>query len=89
MNKLGQYIQENLRYPKAAQAAGLAGRVFIRFLINKQGGIEKVQVLKGISPELDAEAVRLVASMPNWLPGKVDGQAVDCLYNLPINFSVR
>jgi protein TonB len=89
MSKLGQYIQENLRYPKVAQAAGLAGRVFIRFLITKQGAIEQVKVLKGISPELDAEAIRLVTSMPNWLPGKVDGQAVDCFFNLPINFSAR
>ncbi len=89
ISKLGQYISENLRYPKAAQAAGLAGRVFIRFIITKKGAIEKVQVLKGVSPEIDAEAIRMVASMPNWLPGKVDGQAVDCFYNLPINFSVR
>ncbi|AUD00843.1 energy transducer TonB [Spirosoma pollinicola] len=89
MSKLGQYISENLRYPKAAQAAGLSGRVFIRFLITKQGAIENVKVLKGVSPEIDAEAIRMVASMPNWLPGKVDGQAVDCFYNLPINFSVR
>ena len=89
MSKLGQYISENLRYPKAAQTAGLGGRVFVRFLINKQGAIEKVKVLKGISPEIDAEAIRMVSSMPNWLPGKVDGQAVDCFYNLPINFSVR
>ncbi|WP_394351047.1 energy transducer TonB [Spirosoma arboris] len=48
-----------------------------------------MKVLKGVSPEIDAEAIRLVASMPNWVPGKVDGQAVDCFYNLPINFSVR
>ena len=89
ISKLGQYISENLRYPKTAQAAGLAGRVFIRFIITKKGAIEKVQVLKGVSPEIDAEAIRMVASMPNWLPGKVDGQAVDCFYNLPINFSVR
>lgn len=89
MSKLGQYISENLRYPKVAQAAGLSGRVFIRFLITKQGAIEGVKVLKGVSPEIDAEAIRMVASMPNWVPGKVDGQAVDCFYNLPINFSVR
>ncbi|QHV94574.1 energy transducer TonB [Spirosoma endbachense] len=89
MSKLGQYISDNLRYPKAAQVAGLAGRVFIRFLITKQGAIEGVKVLKGVSPEIDAEAIRMVATMPNWVPGKVDGQAVDCFYNLPINFSVR
>jgi TonB family protein len=89
MSKLGQYIQENLRYPKTAQAAGLSGKVFIRFLINKQGAIEKVKVLKGISPEIDAEAIRLITRMPNWIPGKVYGQAVDCFYNIPINFSSR
>lgn len=89
MNKLGKYISENLQYPEAAQAAKLAGRVFIRFLITKQGAIEQVKVLKGVSREIDAEAIRMVASMPNWIPGKVDGQTVDCFYNLPINFSVE
>jgi TonB family protein len=88
MSRLGQYIEKNLQYPKIAQEAKLAGRVFIRFVITKQGAIEKVQVLKGVSPEIDAEAVRLVEKMPNWLPGKTNGQAVDCQYNLPINFSL-
>ena len=64
-------------------------RLDLPYFENKQGAIEKVRVLKGISPEIDAEAIRLVASMPSWLPGKVDGQAVDCFYNLPINFSVQ
>ena len=87
--QLAQYLQQNLRYPETARAANLGGRVFIHFLINKQGGIERVEVLKGLSSELDAEAVRLVEQMPAWYPGKVAGQAVDCFYNLPINFSLR
>lgn len=89
MDKLGQYIKENLRYSKTAQAAGLTGRVLVGFLINNQGVIEKIHVVKGISSELDAEAIRLIKSMPNWTPQKINGRAVDCRYAIPINFTLK
>lgn len=87
MRQLGEYLRKNLRYPQSARMGRVEGRVFINFMISEQGTIEQVRVLKGLSPELDAEAVRLVQNMPNWKPGRQDGKAVACRYNLPINFS--
>ena len=86
MRQLGEYLRKNTYYPPAARMNGLEGRVFVTFIVSEQGAIEAVRVLKGLSPELDAEALRLVRSMPNWRPGKQDGKAVACRYNLPVNF---
>ncbi len=88
MNKLDKYLRQNLHYPEAARKARVEGRVFIRFIVNEQGAIEEVSALKSLDPDLDAEAVRLVQSMPAWVPGKVNGKAVACWYNLPITFSL-
>ncbi|GAB3905796.1 hypothetical protein GCM10028803_37190 [Larkinella knui] len=89
MNKLGEYIRTNLKYPEAARKAGQEGRVFVSFIVNEVGGIEEVQVLKSLGPELDAEAKRLIEKMPTWIPGKQAGRAVACRFNLPVNFRIR
>jgi len=89
MNKLGNYLRQNLRYSEAARKAGRTGRVFITFIVSEQGAIQDVRALNSLDPELDAEAVRIVREMPTWIPGKQNGQAVACRYNIPINFPVR
>lgn len=81
-------MKKNLRYPATAREARLEGKVFVAFIVNEQGGIEDVRVIKSLDPEIDAEAVRLVQEMPTWIPGKVKGKPVACRYNLPINFSL-
>jgi protein TonB len=88
MNKLSQYFRTNLRYPEAARKARIQGRVFITFIVSEDGAIQQVRALKSVDPELDAEAVRLVQSMPNWKPARQGGQPVACRYNIPVNFAL-
>jgi len=88
MEKLGEYLGENLKYPESAQKAKVEGKVFVSFIVTKTGEITDVQVLKGIGYGADAEAVRVVKKMPNWTPATQDGKAVNVKFNLPINFQL-
>ena len=88
IDKFNQYLRKNMHYPRAAQRAGLEGRVFIAFIVSEQGRIEETHILKSLTPEMDAEAVRSVRKMPNWIPGKVNGKPVACRYNVVVNFSL-
>ncbi|MBN8821659.1 MULTISPECIES: energy transducer TonB [unclassified Spirosoma] len=90
MPALGQFLSQTLHYPPAAQRAKVQGRVFISFVINKEGEVEDVEVLKGIGFGTDEEAVRVVkASSGRWVPGAQRGQNIKVKYNLPINFSLQ
>jgi TonB family protein len=90
MNRLGQFLADNLRYPSRARQANVQGRVFMTFVINANGTIEDVQVLKGIGFGADEEATRVIKAMSGlWTPGMQRGQAVRVKYNMPINFTVR
>ena len=80
------YIAKNIHYPKAAEDAGIQGRVIVTFVVMKDGSIGEVKVAKGVSPELDEEAVRCVKSMPKWRPGMQKGQAVNVKYTMPLSF---
>lgn len=84
--ELDNYINTNLNYPAAAQKNGIQGRVTIRFIVKKDGSTSDIQVLRGIDPACDKEAVRLIESMPTWNPGKQNGIAVPVYYTLPITF---
>lgn len=83
---LMSYIKDNLRYPEDAKAAGIKGRVTVQFVVNKDGSISNIYKLRGVEPSLDAEALRIVASMPTWSPGIQDGEAVAVRYTVPITF---
>ncbi len=89
MEKLGEYLGNNLKYPEAAQKANVQGRVFVQFVVNKEGYISQTKVLKGIGFGADEEAVRVVSAMPRWKPGRQSGQPVNVQYNLPINFQME
>ena len=89
IKKLREYLAQNLRYPESAQKAKVEGRVFVRFIVTKEGDITDVQILKGIGYGADAEAVRVVKNMPRWKPAKQGGQAVNVQFNLPINFQLE
>ncbi|AUD04156.1 energy transducer TonB [Spirosoma pollinicola] len=86
--KLKEYIQKNLRYPSSAQKAMKEGTVFLNFIVSEKGTPEDVRVRMPVDPALDAEAIRLVQSMPNWTPAKIAGKSVACRYNLPIKFAL-
>ena len=83
---LFEFLGKNIHYPKAAEDAGIQGRVIVTFVVMKDGSIGEVKVAKGVSPELDAEALRCVKSMPKWIPGKQNGEAVNVKYTIPLSF---
>ena len=82
------WIGKNVRYPALAQENGIQGKVYIQFVIEKDGSITDVKVLRGVDASLDKEAARVISSMPKWKPGKQRGKAVRVSYTLPINFQL-
>ena len=86
--KLDEFIQTHLRYPVVAIKKNVQGKVFVSFIVTKEGSIQEVHPIKGIGFWADEEAVRLVESMPNWNPGKQAGRPVNVKYNLVIPFSL-
>ena len=86
---LMEYLQKNMKYPKEAQEKGTQGRVMVQFVIDKDGSIVEPEVVRSVSPELDAEALRVVKMMPKWQPGKQEGKVVRVKYNLPVSFKLQ
>ncbi|ADB41345.1 energy transducer TonB [Spirosoma linguale] len=86
--RLSSYLQENLRYPEAAIKAKVQGKVFVSFLVMKEGTIRDVTILKGYSYGINEEAIRLIQAMPTWVPGKQAGHAVNVKYNLVVPFEL-
>ena len=87
--ELMRYLIENVRYPKAAVEAKQQGRVVVQFVVEKDGAISRVKLLKSVTPLLDAEAIRVVKAMPKWNPGKKDGKLVRVRYALPVSFKLN
>ena len=86
MEALMQYLAKNMRYPVEAQKNKVQGRVVVGFIVSKDGDIKKAHILRGVGPELDAEAIRVIESMPRWMPGMQRGKAVAVSYTLPVMF---
>ena len=82
------YIGQNIKYPAEAVAKGIEGRVLVQFVVNKEGDLQDIKVMKSIDPLLDQEAIRVISSMPKWTPGKLKGEAVNIQYVLPIQFNI-
>lgn len=83
------FISTNVQYPETARQKGIEGRVVVQCVVEKDGSINEVKVLRGIVEELDEEAVRVVNSMPKWTPARQGGQPVRCKYTLPISFKLQ
>jgi protein TonB len=83
------FIRKNMRYPASARRMGIDGTVYVSFVVGKDGTINDVKVLRGISADCDKEAVRVVQAMPPWKPGKQNGKAVFVRFNLPIKFKLN
>ena len=81
-----KYLSDNIKYPDAALKAGIEGRVVVKFVVNELGAVKNPIIMRGLSPECDSEAVRVVSAMPNWKPGRHAGKPVSVYYNLPISF---
>ena len=86
---LMKWLSNNIRYPQIALDNGISGRVVVKFVVEKDGSVGNVQVVKGVDKDLDKEAMRVVRAMPKWQPGKNNGQAVRCYYNLPVTFRIQ
>ncbi len=86
---LMKYLSENIKYPVVAQENGVQGRVVVSFVVERDGSITDVRVVKSVDPSLDNEAMSVVNSMPNWIPGKQNGSAVRVKYNVPVAFRLQ
>jgi len=84
-----KFLAHNINYPVAAQQAKIEGRVIVQFVVGRDGSISNVEAIRGVSPELDAEAIRVVSMMPKWNPGKQRGRAVAVKYSMPIMFRLQ
>ena len=83
-----EYVSKNLKYPNQARRMGIEGRVFVQFVVGKNGSITDVTAIKGIGAGCDEEAVRVIKSSPNWSPGKQRGKPVKVRMILPITFKL-
>ena len=82
------YMAEHVHYPESSIKTHIQGKVIVRFVVNEDGSITDVQVEDGLSPELDAEAVKVVSAMPKWTPGMRDGKTVKAFFTLPVTFAL-
>ena len=81
-----KFLAANIKYPATAAEEGVTGRVIVTFIVEKDGSLSNVKVLRGKHPDLDKEAIRIVKAMPKWIPGKRNNEVVRVSYNLPITF---
>ena len=86
---LMEYLSKNVRYPEEAYKNGIQGRVIATFVIEKDGSITEARVVKSVDSQIDAEALRVVNSMPNWIPGRQNGEPVRVKYTVPITFKLQ
>lgn len=89
MEKMYEFMNRTQKYPDMEYEAGIQGKVFVQFVVAKDGSIEEAKVLRSVSDGLDKEALRLVKSMPRWNPGKMGGKPVKCRFNLPVVFKLK
>jgi protein TonB len=83
------YLRDNIHYPTVAAENGVQGRVVVGFVVERDGSITDVNILRGVDPSLDREAMRVVKSMPKWTPGKQNGSAVRVKYQVPVSFRLQ
>lgn len=89
MEALYKYLAQNIKYPQLARDNNITGKVYVTFVVEKDGSIANPKVLRDIGGGCGAEAIRVVKSMPKWTPGKQRGKAVRVQFNLPVNFNLR
>ena len=88
MNAMFDFIQKNVKYPKSAKEKGIEGKVYVSFVVEKDGSLSSFQVLRSVNEELDAEAIRVLKAMPKWKAGMQDGKAVRVHYVMPFSFKL-
>ena len=88
-NKFARWVNEQLQYPEEAREKKLQGRVTLQFVVEKDGSVTGVRVLRGIDPILDEETMRVVSLSPKWTPGYINGKPVRIVYNCPVVFQLK
>lgn len=86
---LRKYIANSIKYPVIAQENGIQGKVYVTFVVGKDGSVANARIARGVDPSLDKEALRVVNSLPKWKPGKQRGKPVNVSYTVPINFVLQ
>ena len=86
---LMKYIQRNVKYPPIAKEYNITGKVYVSFIVDKSGAVTNVKIVRGVDKNLDAEALRVVKSLPKYKPGKQRGQPVRVMFTIPINFTLN
>lgn len=86
---LMDYLSENIKYPAAAERKDIQGRVIVQYVVQKDGSITDVKVVKSVHPLLDTEAIRVTTTMPKWIPGEYNGNPVSVRYTMPITFKLQ
>lgn len=89
MGALNQWLGSNIKYPVMAAENGIEGRVVVQFVVERDGSVSGVHVVRGVDPSLDKEATRVVSAMPKWIPGKQNGSAVRVKYTVPVTFRLQ
>ena len=84
-----KFIANNLIYPRKAREEGTQGRVLVEFVVEKDGTLSNIKIIQTASPELDAEALRVISIMPTWEPGTIKGQPVRSRFRMPFNFQIQ
>jgi protein TonB len=82
------FLIKHIKYPKKARKNNIMGMVYLTFMVSKDGAVEEVEIIQGVHPLLDAEALRVVKSMPSWKPGSIDGESIRISCNMPIKFTL-
>jgi protein TonB len=88
-SELLKFIGENLNYPADAQDNNVQGRVTLKFVVNRDGSVDRIEIIRGVDPSLDNEAIRVIKSLPRFKPGKQDGVPVPVWFSIPVVFQLR
>jgi|TARA_B110000238_G_scaffold200657_1_gene251664 protein TonB len=86
---LMKFIQKNVKYPAIAKEYNITGKVYVSFIVDKQGRVTNVKIVRGVDKNLDGEALRVVSALPNYKPGKQRGKPVRVMFTIPINFTLN
>lgn len=90
IESLKKYLAENIKYPQIAKDQGISGKVYLKFIVSDKGEISNVKIMRGVPdcPECDKEALRLIKTMPKWIPAKINGKLVNSVFSLPVQFKL-
>lgn len=88
LNEFAGFLAKNIRYPAEARQKGIQGRVYLTFVIERDGSLSDIKVIRGVSADIDAEAIRVLKISPKWIPGKQYGVTIREQYTVPISFNL-